>query len=133
MDGLKHSLVALFALAILAMAACGPDPGTAATASITILRRTRVPLIATGAPAARSALLIGHTARTTRAYDGYYVGGGAVHHGDGPRFPTDGTWGWDYFGRHFDRRVDLGWWHGRRYQAGGGKYTTDGPKLFHHE
>ncbi len=67
------------------------------------------------------------------AYDGYYVGGGAAHHGDGPWFPCDGTWGWDYFGRHFDRHVALGWWHGRRYQAGGGKYDTDGPKVFHKE
>jgi hypothetical protein len=67
------------------------------------------------------------------AYDGYYVGGGAVHRGDPPCFPADGVWGWDYFGRHFDRHVDLGWWHGRRYQAGGGKCNTDGPKLLHHE
>jgi hypothetical protein len=67
------------------------------------------------------------------AYDGYYVGGGALYNGDGPRFPADGAWGWDYFGRHFDRKVALGWWHGRRYQAGGGKYDTDGPKVLHHE
>jgi hypothetical protein len=71
-----------------------------------------------------------------RAYDGYYVGGGAVHHGDGPRVPADGTWGWDYFGYHFDRHVVLGWWHPGapgRYQSGGGKYDTDGPKILHHE
>ena len=67
------------------------------------------------------------------SYDGYYVGGGAAHRGDGPRFPCDGTWGWDYFGRHFDRHVALGWWHGRRYQSGGGKYDTDGPKVLHKE
>ena len=67
------------------------------------------------------------------AYDGYYVGGGALYHGDGPWFPCDGTWGWDYFGRHVDRHVALGWWHGRRYQAGGGKYETDGPKVLHKE
>jgi hypothetical protein len=67
------------------------------------------------------------------AYDGYYVGGGAVHRGDGPWFPDEGTWGWDYFGRHLDRHVALGWWHGRRHQSGGGKYDTDGPKVLHKE
>jgi hypothetical protein len=67
------------------------------------------------------------------SYDGYYVGGGALYHGDPTWFPCDGVWGWDYFGRHLDRHVALGWWHGRKYQQGGGTYATDGPKVVHHE
>ena len=67
------------------------------------------------------------------SYDGYYVGGGALCHGDPTWFPCDGVWGWDYFGRHLDRHVALGWWHGRKYQQGGGTYATDGPKVVHHE
>ena len=68
----------------------------------------------------------------TGAYVGYLVGGGAVryHKGD-PPYPADGTWGWDYAGRWFPRRVMLLWWHGRRYQGGVGSYRTDGPHLLH--
>ena len=66
----------------------------------------------------------------TPAYGGYYVGGGATFHGD-ERFADEGTWGWDYFGRHLNRHIDLGWWHGARYQGGIGAYKTDGPKLVH--
>ncbi len=66
----------------------------------------------------------------TPAYCGYYVGGGAAHHGE-ERFAEEGTWGWDYFGRYFSRHIDLGWWHGARYQGGIGAYKTDGPKLHH--
>lgn len=66
----------------------------------------------------------------TPAYSGYYLGGGALSLRKGePRTPEEGTWGWDYFGRHFRRRVDLLWWHGRRYQGGSGAYQTDGPRL----
>src|SRR4051812_42058379 len=39
----------------------------------------------------------------TPMFGGYYVGGGAVTHGDG-RFPQEGTWGWDYFGHIIPRR-----------------------------
>lgn len=61
---------------------------------------------------------------------GYMVGGGAVNrHKADPPGPADGTWGWDYSGWLIHRRVDLGWWHGRRYQGGSGAYKTDGPKL----
>jgi hypothetical protein len=66
----------------------------------------------------------------TPAHGGYYVGGGATFHGE-ERFADEGTWGWDYFGRHFSRRIDLGWWHGTHYQGGIGAYKTDGPKLVH--
>lgn len=61
---------------------------------------------------------------------GYYVGGGALSRrkGDGPTV-EEGTWGWDYQGAVVRRRVDLLWWHGRRYQGGSGAYRTDGPHL----
>jgi hypothetical protein len=70
------------------------------------------------------------------AYGGYSVGGGCPFPRKGePGHPSEGTWGWDYFGKCFSRRVDLLWWHGRRYQGGTGAYKTDGPKLkeHHHE
>jgi hypothetical protein len=66
----------------------------------------------------------------TPAYCGYTVGGGAPHHGE-PRYLGEGTWGWDYTGWLFQRRVGLDWFHGARYQGGTGAYTTDGPRLFH--
>ena len=62
---------------------------------------------------------------------GYYVGGGAAAHGD-CRCPHEGTWGWDYHGRLFTKRIALGWHHGRRDQGGYGAYKTDGPHLLHH-
>ncbi len=65
----------------------------------------------------------------TGRYCGYYVGGGAVAFGQG-RYLDEGTWGWDYLGLCFRKRVALDWWHGR-YQGGAGQYQTDGPKLRH--
>ena len=59
-------------------------------------------------------------------YDGYHVGGGAAYRG-GARRPHEGTWGWDYSGGWFQRRVKLDWWHGRRTQGGTGAYKSDGP------
>jgi hypothetical protein len=67
----------------------------------------------------------------TGRYCGYSVGGGAVMHGEG-RYLDEGTWGWDYMGLCFRKRVALDWWHGR-YQGGAGQYKTDGPKIRHHE
>jgi hypothetical protein len=64
------------------------------------------------------------------AFSGYYVGGGAPFHGE-PRYVNEGTWGWDYFGLSFQRRVQLNWWHGVRNQGGPGAYKTDGPRLIH--
>jgi hypothetical protein len=62
-------------------------------------------------------------------YIGYYVGGGCSRClTAGPRYPDEGTWGWDFRGRLIPRHVDLGWWHGRRYQGGTGAYKTDGPQ-----
>lgn len=67
----------------------------------------------------------------TGRYCGYYLGGGAPWYGEG-RDAHEGTWGWDYHGFRFPKRVALGWWHGLR-QSGSGAYLTDGPKLIHHE
>jgi hypothetical protein len=60
---------------------------------------------------------------------GYHVGGGVpLGHGPGhPRYPYEGTWGWDETGHHFlRRRAILGWSHGRKYQGGTGAYRVDG-------
>ncbi len=65
---------------------------------------------------------------TTPAYGGYFVGGGSAIDGE-PRFTSEGTWGWDYFGHLFQRRIALDWWHGERYQGGIGAYKPNGPKL----
>jgi hypothetical protein len=66
----------------------------------------------------------------TRAYGGYYVGGGAPWFGEGRR-GDEGTFGWDYAGLYFNRAVALNWLHGRREQGNGGTYETDGPKREH--
>ncbi len=66
----------------------------------------------------------------TKAKVGYYVGGGcAINHLADPRCLQEGTWGWDYGGCFFPRRVMLGWWHGRCYQGGTEGYKSDGPHL----
>jgi hypothetical protein len=66
----------------------------------------------------------------TRNNFGYYVGGGAAwRHGE-PRYLNEGTWGWDYNGILFPKRVALGWSHGARYQGGTGAYRTAGPSHF---
>lgn len=62
----------------------------------------------------------------TRAYTGYYVGGGTPCLGCIPG-PQDGTWGWDYQGWLWPRKVFLRWWP--RYQGGMGAYKTDGPHI----
>ena len=68
----------------------------------------------------------------TGRYFGYFVGGGCpfYHKADPPRC-EEGTWGWDFLGGCFRRRVVLGWWHGRRDQGGTGAYQTDGPQPLH--
>jgi len=65
---------------------------------------------------------------STPAHNGYYVGGGSAWHGD-PRWREEGTWGWDYIGNHVQRKVWLGWNHGRRMQGGTGSYFADGPQI----
>lgn len=64
---------------------------------------------------------------------GYYVGGGArerSRRGE-PRHPHEGVWGTDYAGLIIPKHVQLGWWHGQRYQGGTGAYQTDGPRILH--
>ena len=58
-----------------------------------------------------------------RHYAGYYVGGGATFGGDARVCRREGTWGWDY--APWWSKVKLGWFHGRRYQAGEGQYQPD--------
>ena len=63
----------------------------------------------------------------------YYAGGGArtkARLGE-ERREHEGIWGVDYGGILFPKHVDLGWWHGARYQGGYGAYRTDGPRLLH--
>jgi len=63
----------------------------------------------------------------------YYAGGGArtkAWRGE-ERREIEGIWGVDYGGILFPKHVDLGWWHGSRYQGGYGAYRTDGPRIVH--
>ena len=62
-----------------------------------------------------------------RDYVGYYVGGGAKAHAGESRCIREGVWGVDYRPvlPGFRRGVVLNWWHGRRYQDGGGTYEPD--------
>ena len=59
----------------------------------------------------------------TRFYGGYYVGGGTPTKGAG-RCIDDGTWGWDYSGILFPKRIALNWTAKGRYQGGTGAYKT---------
>src|SRR6266404_4062519 len=61
----------------------------------------------------------------TKAYTGYYVGGGQAI-GGSARHSDEGTWGWDYRGLVLPSRVALWFNHGERYQGGGGTYKIDG-------
>ena len=70
------------------------------------------------------------TPSRTRYYGGYYVGGGTPLQGAG-FCAGDGTWGWDYPGILFTKRIALNWTKNGRYQGGTGTYKTDGPKLKH--
>ena len=69
-----------------------------------------------------------HAAPTnTEKFCGHYVGGGGggfCHQSD-ERCRNEGTWGWDYVGGHWPRKVFLGWNHGRLYQGGTDYYRTD--------
>ena len=51
-------------------------------------------------------------------YGGYYVGGGLPVLGESRCVQHEGTWGWDYFGILFTKKVDLNWGHGTRQQNG---------------
>ena len=67
----------------------------------------------------------------TGHYGGYWVGGGVPMLGEAPTL-EEGTYGWDYFGLTFSKRIALNWTHGRRHQGGFGHYKTDGPRLHNH-
>jgi hypothetical protein len=64
-------------------------------------------------------------------YGGYYVGGGLPFGGESRCVFHEGTWGWDYFGILFPKKIVLRWGHGSHEQGGTGAYQTDGPKLRH--
>lgn len=66
-----------------------------------------------------------------RHYSFGYVGGGAAFRGE-PRFSEEGTWGVDYSGILFKKKIWLGWLHGRGEQRHDGSYHTDGPHLLAH-
>ena len=57
-----------------------------------------------------------------------YVGGGTAFGGQ-RRTSQEGTFGMDYSGKWFSRKSWLKWSHGERFQAGAGRYETDGPRL----
>jgi len=62
-------------------------------------------------------------------YVGYYVGGGAPGPCSRGRCVQEGTWGWDYTGRRFKRKVKLHWSCLHRKQGGAGSYQPDGPRV----
>jgi hypothetical protein len=69
-----------------------------------------------------------HAIPSNTAHYGYYrVGGGVPLLGEGPEL-HEGSFGWDYIGILFRKRVALNWTHGRRYQGGTENYETDGPR-----
>jgi hypothetical protein len=105
-------------LAVLALAPGSPAGAVAAD---------DIPPTAQPASRACYSLPIAPWARpsNTPDYVGYYVGGGCAWRGE-PRYPDEGTYGWDYEGCYFARRVWLLWCHGRRYQGGTGAYDSDG-------
>jgi len=88
-----------------------------------------IPLHRAGHPECISPLAI---PSNTCRYGGYYVGGGLPVRGENRCAAHEGTWGWDYVGILFPKKIALNWGHGLRDQGGTGAYKTDGPKL-HHE
>jgi hypothetical protein len=69
-----------------------------------------------------------HAIPSNTAHYGYYkVGGGAALFGDRPAL-DEGTFGWDYSGILFKKRVNLGWTHGSHFQGGTLGYKPDGPR-----
>lgn len=59
---------------------------------------------------------------------GYVGGGGSLLYGE-QRTPAEGTFGLDYSGNWFTRKVWLLWNHGSKHQGGAGAYASDGPRL----
>ena len=65
-------------------------------------------------------------------YYGYYVGGSAPFFGQG-KAANEGTFGWDYTGVLFTKRVFLNWRHGKSRTQKRDSYKTDGPHLKKHK
>jgi hypothetical protein len=63
----------------------------------------------------------------TPAYSAGWVGGSTLLRGQPRHIHSDGVWGFDYDGWLLNRRIWLGWSHGRRYQGGAGAYDSEGP------
>ena len=57
-----------------------------------------------------------------------YVGGGTLFGGSCRRI-DEGTFGMDYAGLWYSRKIWLKWSHGERHQGGAGRYETEGPRL----
>src|SRR5262245_14411745 len=110
----------MYCRTIIALAALGASAWAAPPDSYDEHRRAGFP---------QETSRLAHPSDTGR-YTGYTVGGGALRlrRAEAP-YPHEGTWGWDYVGGPFKRRVILGWWHGRRNQGGPGAYRTDGPRI----
>ncbi len=58
-----------------------------------------------------------------------YVGGGGSLLAGSRRYVQEGTFGLDYSGHWFHRKVWLLWNHGSKEQGGAGAYATDGPRI----
>ncbi|MDZ4852152.1 MAG: hypothetical protein SGI77_22925 [Pirellulaceae bacterium] len=58
-----------------------------------------------------------------------YVGGSTVFFWGEPRKTHEGTFGLDYSGHWFSRKVWLLWSHGHKEQGGAGAYASDGPRI----
>jgi hypothetical protein len=73
-------------------------------------------------------LIRSHAIPSNTPHYGYYrVGGGVPIFGDAPML-DEGTFGWDYYGILFNKRIALAWTHGRLYQGGTLGYKPDGPR-----
>ncbi len=69
-----------------------------------------------------------HAIPSNTPHFGYYrVGGGVPIYGDAPLL-DEGTFGWDYYGILFNKRIALNWTHGRLFQGGTLGYKPDGPR-----
>lgn len=65
-------------------------------------------------------------------YVGYYVGGSRALRGESRDTITEGTWGWDYSGILFPKRVALSWSHRTGKQGPHGTYATERQHRSHH-
>jgi hypothetical protein len=114
------SLLALLIATPVVVFASEPDPSDAAACRYEA-RRRRAGYPDLVAPYARC----GYGPH----YAAYYVGGGATFSGGGtslsgePRYTHEGTFGMDYAPCY--GRVNLAWYHGKKYQGGAGQYEPN--------